>query len=389
MKLAALIIKYTLLTCAAAFAGVFAAVILSPSIKYTQNPEGLSGAVRYASFAASGSDATGPSSEIATSHEETPHNLSEAPETTLVLAEETTEIPSDTAAEVRFPTEGIFASVNEQVRRALVNIYCTRRGDGTLRTTVGSGVIISPQGVVLTNAHVAELFLLEGTTEAGTTRCFLRAGSPARNAYEAELLYIPTRWVEEFAPDLNAREARGTGEEDFALLLITNAADSDDDLPETFPYVPVNTAERAIAIDEQLIVGGYPALVGTLSSINKHLYLVSALSTVKKLYTFEEETLDLFSLNGTIASEHGVSGGAAANAQGELVGIIVTSTQAPTALERELRVLSSAYINRELRAETGETLSEFSNGNVRSIMRTFQEEELPVLTDLILKQNNP
>ena len=49
--------------------------------------------------------------------------------------------------------------LNEKSRSALVNILC--EATAPLRSTSGSGVIIDSRGVILTNAHIAQLFLFE------------------------------------------------------------------------------------------------------------------------------------------------------------------------------------------------------------------------------------
>src|ERR1700733_7735385 len=50
--------------------------------------------------------------------------------------------------------------LNTQTRAALVNIECTTIAGGTFEPISGSGVVIDSDGVILTNAHVAQFFLL-------------------------------------------------------------------------------------------------------------------------------------------------------------------------------------------------------------------------------------
>lgn len=288
--------------------------------------------------------------------------------------------------EPQFPTEGIFAPINERTRSAMVNIFCTRKSGPVTRTISGSGIIIDPRGVILTNAHVAELFLLEGRTVAGVTDCRVRTGNPARDAYDAELLYMPEEWIREFAPTLSATEALGTGESDFALLLITRTSHTGDELLEPFPYIPFNVQRGVAQGEDHVLIAGYPALVETLNGIRKNLYLVSTLATVEELFTFDRAVLDLFAVGGTIASQEGASGGAAVSRAGELIGVIVTSTQASSALDRELRVLSLEHIDRKIAAETGATLTNYLAGNLKEMQRAFQRNRTPLLTSLVLKQ---
>src|SRR3989344_1157804 len=58
----------------------------------------------------------------------------------------------------QFPPQK-FDVINERARPTLVNILCGARS-GTFRPISASGVIIDPRGVILTNAHVAQYFLL-------------------------------------------------------------------------------------------------------------------------------------------------------------------------------------------------------------------------------------
>ena len=69
-------------------------------------------------------------------------------------------------------------AVNQEARAALVNILC-ETSSGSLHPVSGSGVIIDPRGVILTNAHVAQYVLLASQPNVGLT-CMIRTGSPAQ-----------------------------------------------------------------------------------------------------------------------------------------------------------------------------------------------------------------
>src|SRR5581483_7670669 len=71
-------------------------------------------------------------------------------------------------------------TVNATLRSSLVNILCTTVGGGLFRPISGSGVIIDTRGVILTNAHVAQFFLLKDYPFKNNIQCVVRTGSPAQ-----------------------------------------------------------------------------------------------------------------------------------------------------------------------------------------------------------------
>ena len=289
------------------------------------------------------------------------------------------------APPLQFPTEGVFAPINERTRLAVVNIVCQRREGRKIHTTTGSGVIIDPRGIVLTNAHVADLFLLEGERKAGNPVCNIRTGNPAVVSYSAELLFIPRHWVEAFAPDPADPEPRGTGEEDFALLRITEPTLAQTERSTTtFPFIPFDTARGAVRAKDPVLVGGYPALAPSVSAIRSNLYLVSTLSTITELFTLDGKNMDLITVAGNIASAQGSSGGAVVNAEGNLVGIVVASSRALLSLERELRALSLNHISRRIEVQTGKTLEAFLAEDIEIIATEFNENDLPLLKKKLL-----
>ena len=117
-------------------------------------------------------------------------------------------------------------AVNAELRQSLVNILCTTRGGGYFRPISGSGLFISAQGVILTNAHVAQFFLLKDYIVKNNVDCIIRTGSPASAAYRAELLYLPPAWITANASQLKDEEAVGTGEDDYAFLIVTGRTDA-------------------------------------------------------------------------------------------------------------------------------------------------------------------
>src|SRR3989338_2839263 len=74
----------------------------------------------------------------------------------------------------------LFSTINQKTREALVNIFCVTKSGGIFKPASGSGIIIDKRGIILTNAHVAQYFLLKDYLEQNFIECIVRVGSPAR-----------------------------------------------------------------------------------------------------------------------------------------------------------------------------------------------------------------
>ena len=280
-----------------------------------------------------------------------------------------------------------FLTVNEWTLGALVNILCTPRS-GTLRPISGSGVLIDPHGVILTSAHVAQYVLLSQSPQINLS-CVVRAGSPARDAWSAEVLFMPPVWVEEHAADLTADAPTGTGEHDYALLRIVSALDGNP-LPTGTPALKADTREGVAFLKDAILVAGYPAEFIGGDAAQNQLYPATSLSTVKDLLTFRTNSVDLISVGGVVAAQSGSSGGAVVNAWGRLVGLITTTSEGATTADRDLRALTISYIDRDIRAQSGSDLSSILNGDLAAEAAAFRNVAAPRLTQMLIDQlSNP
>ncbi len=277
------------------------------------------------------------------------------------------------------PGQLSFTTINNLYRDTVVNILC--KGSGKFASSTASGVVISPTGKIITNAHIAQYMLLEQATDA-TVSCRVRTGGPARDAYKATVLYLPESWVDKNAEQINRHEQMSTGQDDYAILQIIKISDTDSPLPSEFNYLQPDASALANKQGHSVLVRAYPAeFLGsniTLRSLNP----VSTVTTIKEVVTFSDPndtdipTYDLISLGGTIVAQGGSSGGAVINGSGNLVGLIVTSTRKAETKDRNLKAITLTHINNSIKKNTGKSLDEFLSIPADNLSKEFSDNLL-------------
>jgi len=306
--------------------------------------------------------------ETATSTEEEPEVIPQPippiPELTLPSIPETPFITN-------FPS----ITNDSKLKSAIVNILCTSKVK-EIGSISASGVLIDSRGVVLTNAHVGQFFLLTNLAKKGYVNCVVKTGNPATKSFNATLLYISKDWINKNYKNLTSDVSRGTGENDFALLLITNETNSKENLA-SFPFLSFDPIK--IKKDKDIIVAGYPAEFLPSSTINKNLYSLSATSRVEKVFTFRENTVDLISTKGGVVAQRGSSGGAIVDDELSLIAIITTASSKFNS-ERNLYAITSLYINQVLKTATGEDMASFLEGDLNDkASSAFLKKSAPIL----------
>lgn len=280
--------------------------------------------------------------------------------------------------------------LNAKTRLALVNVLCTAKWSGPFSPITGSGIIIDPKGVILTNAHVAQYYLLKDYLTKDFLDCAIRTGSPASPTYKADLIFISPSWIKNNYKNITSTDPYGTGENDLALLLIKSKIIPTDNLPPVFPFVAPDYNEESVSVKTPVLLAGYPAgFLGGIA-IQKDLWPVSAGVSILDIFTYSEKpsyNIDVFSIGGSVVAQKGSSGGAVVSQKsGKLLGIIVTSTEASETSGRDLRAISIAHISRTLNTELGFSLADFLSANkseVEAVSQSFQEVVAPSLTKIL------
>ena len=296
------------------------------------------------------------------------------------------ETPSTTSLETGTTTPKLSATeLNNSTRNAIVNILCksTWSGDDAVS---GSGVFIDERGVVLTSAHVAQYFLLDTYKGIEFINCSIRTGSPAKKTYSGKLLYLPSKWLELNAENINKGKIQSTGEHDYALLYIT----PDTEPVEYIATLPITNDVSDIYRNEDVLIASYPAGFLGGSAINNNLWLISSFSKIKELYHFASSTnkiVDVFSVQGTVGAQGGSSGGAVVGSKsGNLLGLITTRSKGDTTGERELYALSLFYINEHFSNDLQKTLLEFLSGDIEAYAGWFEENVTPKLKERLIQE---
>src|SRR3989344_171008 len=284
------------------------------------------------------------------------------------------------------PSQQEFEASSAVLRAALVNIICYVPPGSGLRSISGSGVIIDAKGIILTNAHIAQYFLL---ADHGVS-CVIRSGNPATNKYTAALMYISPPWVRANSGVLTETMPGGTGEHDFALLAITKSAGggsasggSTTVLPSSFPYVALAIAPPLPGTP--VVIASYGAQFLESNQIQSNLFPTVVFGSVKDVFTFAVNTVDVLALGGSAAAQEGSSGGGVVATNNTLVGTITTSTVTGATATRSLSAITASYIRADYAGDTGQPIDLLLAQSPAAAVANFAPQ-IPALESILTAQ---
>lgn len=262
------------------------------------------------------------------------------------------------------------------LKAAVVNIICLQKGG--LSGISGSGVIVDPRGIIMTVAHVGQNFLLRDYPEEDSGTCYIRTGSPAKNAYSADLVFVSPSWIEENSDAFLSANPKGTGENDFAFLAITGSV-TGTPLPSVFPYIPLAPANTNIKKGDRVGTGSYAAEFLTSSQVRSSLYPTIKFANVESVFTFDNGTDDLFSVAAGSAAQEGSSGGAVINEDDRLIGVISTRTVKPDLALRTMQAVTIDHARRSFRDDMGENMDSYLKSSPAALIAKFKPKAVGLL----------
>ena len=264
------------------------------------------------------------------------------------LKDEAARISAESSSEDQTVPKKEALHITNVASNAVINIMCLERNGTGLNIVTGSGVIINPNGTILTNGHVAQHLLNQDDPNID---CEIKNPNHSKMRYRAVISYIPSIWKSSGMFNLKY----GTGEDDYAFLSIVGPA-PDGELPDSFPYIEISTDDDSLEVGNDIFMLGYPGKHTGVYSSDTNLQLVTDTSYITDVFTLNKFSKDIFSTGVSPVAMQGSSGGAVLD-EGKLIGIISTTNEQESG-GKILNAISLSYIKRDL-AEAGISINTF------------------------------
>lgn len=295
-----------------------------------------------------------------------------------------------TQPSVTKPIQGISSIIagdtSDSVKNVVVNTICTRKQGNAVTVSTGSGVIVSSEGVVLTNAHVAQFFIIQDH-DNNVIDCSVYKESAPSFGYKAEILYVSPDWIFENYKTISQLNAVGTGEEDYAFLHITGSTNPTLPIPSSFPYANVDIEIKPEKGDP-VIAAGYPGAPSSLAEISKSGKLQVDSIYIDDVFTFGPGNIDIITTGKTHVGAKGASGGGIFSGQdvnkSNLIGTIST-TQGVNG-DAHINAITSSYINRDIIKDTGKNINYYLRNNLTKKSNSFKDIYLDEFSELLISE---
>ena len=283
----------------------------------------------------------------------------------------------------RTPKETPNVSSNN-IEDVTVNIVCSSTSGNLINVSTGSGVIIDPKGVIMTNAHVGQFVLLEDYYRSKNKMdCGIYRENIPTFGYTVDILYISPDWIRENSNLINSPSPRGTGEFDYALLYITGSTNPTFQKPRKFPYSEISLLDDNYEKNNSVEVSGYPGAPKNIIDIARAGILKTDIVLIKDVFTFNDGNIDIFSTTKTNVGARGASGGGAF-LNDNLIGIISTTNGEQN--NAEINALTTTYINTDIKNNTGKSIKSLLSNDPVDNVKDFSNKYGYSLFNILIEE---